>query len=134
MQISKIMSTRLVSVEMDDSLSLVKDLFDQGRFHHLLVNGRDGLCGVISDRDLLKALSPNIGKAAETSKDLACLHKKAHQILTRKPITLPSTATVYDAIDIFNESAISCIPIVNQQNKAVGIVSWRDIIKIIKMK
>ncbi len=129
MNISTIMSTKLVTVEMDDSLNTVKAIFDNTRFHHLLVMENAKLFGVVSDRDLLKAISPNIGMRAETSRDSATLNKKVHQVMTRTPITLGPEATILDSIDIFNRHTVSCIPIVDADNKPVGIVSWRDILK-----
>ncbi|MFQ3197172.1 MAG: acetoin utilization protein AcuB [Paraglaciecola sp.] len=129
MKISKLMSKHVVVVKMDDPLSKVKDIFDQGKFHHLLVVDDGRLYGVISDRDLLKSISPKIGDMAATTKDLASLNKKAHQIMTRKPISLNENATVKEAITIFNEHKISCIPIINNTDKPVGIVSWRDIMQ-----
>jgi acetoin utilization protein AcuB len=123
------MSKNVVTVEMDDSLRMVKEIFDSTSFHHLLVVEGGRLVGVISDRDLLKAISPNIGTAAETVKDAATLKKKAHQILTRKLVTLAPTAVLYTAIEIFNKHNISCIPIIDNNQKPVGIISWRDILK-----
>ena len=134
MSVEKIMSTSIVTVEMDDSLKVVKDIFDHVRFHHLLVVESGKLFGVISDRDLLKAISPNIGTSAETTRDLATLKKKVHQILTRKPVTLSSGTTVYEAIEIFNSHNISCIPVVDENSRPIGIVSWRDILKEIEAR
>ncbi len=123
------MSATVVSVEMDDSLAEVKRIFDNAHFHHLVVIANNKLVGVISDRDLLKALSPNINSAAVTAKDLACLNKKAHQIMSRHPITLLTTASIKDAVQTFNQHKISCIPIVDQNNKVQGIVTWRDVMR-----
>jgi len=131
MLIEEIMNKTIVTVEMDDTLKLVKDIFDHAKFHHLMVIEHDKLFGILSDRDLLKALSPNIGTAAETMRDTASLNKKVHQIMTRKPFTLTADADIYDAINLFNENAVSCIPIINKQHKPVGILSWRDILKAI---
>ncbi len=128
MCVEKIMSKRVVTVEMDDSLVTVKKIFDNVSFHHLLVVDSDRLFGVISDRDLLKALSPNIGTAAETPKDLATLNKRVHQILTREPITISPKSKISEAIDIFNSHDISCIPVVDEEHKPVGLISWRDIL------
>ena len=132
MSIGKITSKSLVAVEMDDSLKVVKNIFDNTRFHHLLVVESGKLYGVISDRDLLKALSPNIGTIAETLKDSATLNKKVHQIMTRKPITLTSDAGVNEAIESFNQHDISCLPVVNDKLQPIGIISWRDILKAIE--
>ncbi len=52
--------------------------------------------------------------------------------MTRKPITLKSDARIYDALEIFDQHKISCIPIVDTDNRPVGIISWRDILRNIK--
>jgi acetoin utilization protein AcuB len=122
------MAPHVVTVELDDRLETVKKIFDSEKFHHLLVVDAGKLCGVISDRDLLRALSPRIGTPSETESDAATLKKRVHQIMTRKPVTLPPEATVGDAVRVFREHRVSCIPIVNATFKPIGIVSWRDLL------
>ena len=129
MTVEKIMSKNVVTVEMDDSLRVVKTIFDNTRFHHLLVVEAGRLVGVISDRDLLKAVSPNIGTPGESAKDAASLNKKVHQIMTRKPVMIRQNAGIFEAIEIFNKQNISCVPVVDDGGKPVGIISWRDILK-----
>jgi acetoin utilization protein AcuB len=123
------MSEHPVAVGLDDNLGTVKDIFDNANFHHLLVIEEGKLFGILSDRDLLRHISPNIGTNNYTIKDLDTLKKRVHQIVTRKPITLHPEAPIADAVAIFNAHRISCIPIVNNENVPVGIVSWRDILK-----
>jgi acetoin utilization protein AcuB len=132
MIIEKIMSKPIVTVEFDDSLKTLKEIFENVKFHHLLVVENGRLFGVISDRDLLKAISPFTGTPSEKPQDRLTLNRKAHQIMTRKPITLGPEANVYDAIGIFNRHRISCIPIVNDKFQPVGILSWRDILKVME--
>ncbi len=133
MNVEKIMSKGLVTVKLDDTLKVVKEIFDNANIHHLLVVEADRLFGVISDRDMLKALSPNIGTIVEMNRDTITLNKKVHQIMTSEPVTLALDADISDAIEIFNNHDISCIPVVDDKNKPVGIISWRDIIKAIKL-
>jgi acetoin utilization protein AcuB len=124
-----IMTARVVTVEVDDLLETVKAIFDSVKFHHLLVVEKGKLYGVISDRDLLRALSPYIGTPSENARDLATLKKRVHQIMTRRPVTLPADATVDDAVKLFLEHRVSCLPVVDPAFKPVGIVSWRDLLK-----
>lgn len=130
MKLGDIMTSRVVTVEFDDSLATVKEIFDSLRFHHLLVIGSDKkLCGVISDRDLLRAISPYVGTPSETTRDSATLKKHAHQIMSRSLRTLRPEASIEEAIQLLLDHRISCIPIVDEGFKAVGIVSWRDVLK-----
>ncbi|MDR0934398.1 MAG: CBS domain-containing protein [Burkholderiaceae bacterium] len=129
MKIRDIMTRSVVTVSMDDKLSLIKEIFDNAKFRHLLVLDDGKLAGVVSDRDLLKAISPNLGTMVVTYRDLATLNKRVHQIMSRKLITLTADASISDAAALFNTHRISCIPIVDNEFRPIGIVSWRDLIK-----
>jgi len=130
MDLGEIMTARIVTVEMDDRLELVKEIFDTMNFHHLLVvDEHKKLSGVLSDRDLFRALSPYVGSATETARDLATLNKRVHQIMSRHPITLRPHSAIAAAVNVLLVNRISCIPIVDDEFKPVGIVTWRDLLK-----
>ncbi|WP_159820184.1 CBS domain-containing protein [Colwellia sp. 20A7] len=132
MHVKQIMSSPVITIELDDNLTVVGEKFLNTKFHHLLVVENNKLFGVVSDRDLLKAISPKIGTAAEKVNDVATLNKKVHQIMTRRPICIQQEQSVHDAIALFLDNNISCIPVVDSSNIPVGIISWRDILKTIK--
>jgi acetoin utilization protein AcuB len=130
MALGDIMTARLVTVDMDDRLERVKEIFDTKGFHHLLVTDENlKLVGFVSDRDLLRALSPYVGSAAETARDLATLNKRVHQIMTRHPLTLRPQSGIAEAVNLLLTNHISCIPIVDDEHKPVGILSWRDLLR-----
>jgi acetoin utilization protein AcuB len=99
----------------------------KAKSHHLLVVDDGELQGVVSDRDLLRALNPSIDSVVEAPRDVATLTNRVHQIMSRKPITLQPGADVSDAISVFLSRPILCIPIVDYGFRPIGIVSWRDI-------
>lgn len=127
MKVETIMTKNMVTVEMDDTLKRVREIFQQHRFHHLLVLSGQRLMGVISDRDLLKSISPYVGTLSETEHDLATLQKRAHQIMTRKPITVAKDATFQIAAETLLKKNISCLPVTNEDGAIVGILTWRDL-------
>jgi len=134
MSIEKIMTKKIVTVELEDTMATVKEIFDNLKFHHLLVIESGKLIGVVSDRDLLKALSPNIGTISATERDEATLNKKVYQVMSRKPITLHPEEPVGKAVELFNKHRISCVPIVDEKFRPVGILTWRDILRAIVKK
>ncbi len=130
MKVEEIMTRRVVTVEMDDSLATIREIFDNVRFHHILVVSRDGqLRGVISDRDVLKHLSPFLGTPSEQTRDMTLLRKPAHQIMTRKPVTATPQTPVTKAAHIFVHDKISCLPVTDAEGKVLGIITWRDILR-----
>lgn len=131
MIVKKIMTKKIVFVGVDDTLGVVKDIFDNVAFHHLLVLEHGRIFGIVSDRDLFKAISPNLGTNVETMKDVATLNKKVHHIMSRNPVVVSEDASVFEAIELFNNNDISCIPVVDNEQRPVGIVSWRDILRAV---
>ncbi len=127
--VDSIMSRGAVTVGMDDSLATVRDLFSRHRFHHLLVLDGQRLVGVISDRDLLRALSPRLGTPSEAERDLATLNKRAHQVMSRRLATVPAMTPIATAGALMLERGVSALPVVAADGSLVGIVSWRDLLR-----
>lgn len=128
MIVETIMSKKMVTVDMDDTLGRVREIFEQHRFHHLLVVSGQRLMGVISDRDLLKSISPFVDTLSETSRDLATLQKRVHQIMTRKPISVSKDATIQMAAETLLANNISCLPVTQEDGTIVGVMTWKDVL------
>ena len=128
MKVSSIMTKEVMTVDMDISLMAICGIFDDKRFHHLLVIEDNELCGVISDRDVVKALSPFLNTLAEQTRDLTTLRKRAHQIMSRKPITITKEASAEDAVRLMFQESISCLPVVSSDGQIEGIVTRKDLL------
>ena len=83
-KVSQIMTRETISIGEDQNVRKVIKIFEESGFHHLLVVKGRVLVGVISDRDLLRTLSPFIGTLSERPQDRATLARRAHQIMTLK--------------------------------------------------
>ena len=129
MTVEEIMSPRVVTVSQDDTLITISALLQKAHFHHLLVTEKGKLCGVISDRDLLKALSPFINTLAERPQDLETGHKRAHHIMSRKPFTAERHTTIDEAARSLLTHQISCLPVVDPNGIVEGIITWKDILR-----
>lgn len=129
MSIASVMTKRVVSVQMDDSLETVSQIFSASNFHHLLVVENNVLKGVISDRDFFKAVSPFLGTISERMSDRATLQRRAHQFMSRNVITLDHNDSMVRAIKLFNTHSVSCLPVIGKQGEPVGVISWRDILR-----
>jgi len=129
--VESIMKENVVAISADDSLRQVRRLFHQYRFHHLPVVENGVIIGIVSDRDLLKQLSPFLETISSQPRDRFILNKKAHQIMTRKPITVKKYTSIRDACKTMLTNRISCLPVVDSNRHIKGILTWRDIFNVL---
>ena len=134
MSIGNVMSNPLVTLSLDDDLAKAKTIFDTTNIHHILILNNKKLVGVITDRDMFKHLSPSVGTRKESAKDTMLLYKKIHLIMSRDLITANKELSLNEAVVLFHENHISCLPIINTNHEPIGIITWRDIIKIIALQ
>ena len=126
--VADIMVTRVVTIEMDDRLALAKEIFDQASFHHLPVVDEGILYGMLSERDLLRAISPHLGAIGETNRDQETLHKRVHQVMTRDPVTISPHKRIDEASELILKHGIGSLPVL-EDGKLVGIVTWKDLLR-----
>ena len=129
MKLSTIMKTKVVSIGMDVPLRAISNMFQERGLHHALVVEDGELCGVISDRDVLKATSPFLNTPSEQNRDLGTLKKRAHQLMTRNPITITADANLEDAVQLMLQKDVACLPVLSMEGKLVGIVTWKDLLR-----
>ncbi len=124
MNVEPLMTRKVITVEKDDSLLAIREIFENVKFHHLLVVDGQKLIGVISDRDLLSAIPP----FSEKECDAVALNKKAHQIMSRTLITVDAKTSIEQAGNLLLKNNISCLPVISSQNDIEGILTWKDIL------
>jgi len=129
MKVSEIMTKPVVTIGLDDNVREVETFFAQSKIRHILVVEEGELVGLVSERDLLRSMSPNIESLIYTTRDLAALSKPVHQIVTRTPISLNLNAGIHEVINIFKSTRIGCIPIVDDSNIPVGIITRSDVFR-----
>ena len=129
MNITEIMSSPVKSVTLDEFLKEVKEIFDNNDIRHLIVIEEGELFGIVSERDLLKNISPYLNSNVYTTRDVATLNQRVINIVTRNPKYLTKNDSVEEAIALFNSHRIGCIPVVDENHQPIGIVTRGDIIR-----
>jgi len=128
MKAQDIMVANVICVDMDERLPNVKKIMEDHGFHHLPVTEKGKLVGIISDRDLLRLISPFINSVSEQPRDLDTLNRAAHQVMTRQPITVKADTPVEEIISWLRRVDISCLPVIDEKDQVIGIISWRDLV------
>jgi len=135
MNLSQYISTKLVTLTLDNTLRDAKKLFDTHKIHHLVVIDDDKkLIGLLTDRELYKQLSPTIDSVKETREDVKILGKQVHLVMTRHPVSCLPTTSLGEMAVLFHDNHISALPIVDKEQKVLGIITWRDILKMLAVR
>ncbi len=129
MTVGDIMTSDLITVGMDDTVGEIAKTFALHHIHHIPVVEGTRILGVVSDRDILKATSPYANTVGEDARDSNTLRKKAHQIMTRKVVTICPTDSVIEAVAIILENKFNCLPVLSNAGAVVGIVTKTDLLK-----
>jgi len=127
--ISKIMSTEVVSVHKGQKLSDVRHIICDSNIHHVPVVDGNKLIGLISYTDLMK-LNIVISGADERTVDAIIDQQFTIQdVMVTNLTTLSNTATVREASKILAVGNFHSLPVVDQQQQIVGMVTMTDLIQ-----
>ncbi len=133
--VSTVMTTKLHTVNPKDKLSIVKEIFDKHRIHHLPVVRYKTIVGIISKTDLLHFLKgASHIDGYENMLNEARLHNyTADEIMTTGMAKLSSTDRIAVAVEVFKENLFHAIPVVDD-GELVGILTTYDIISALSIK
>ena len=129
LKVRDLMTTHIVTIGMDDTLRAARSIFNQHKFHHLMVVENGKLAGVLSDRDLLKNLSPFLGSPfSQRPQDSATLNKKVHQMMSRKLVSIGPDDEISLAAQRMMYEHVSCLPVIDNNDKPIGIITIHDLL------
>ncbi|MCH8193130.1 MAG: CBS domain-containing protein [Planctomycetes bacterium] len=128
MKIEDIMTKKVTIASMDDTLGDLKKIFESNDFHHMPIVDANRLIGIVSDRDVLRFLSPYVNTMGEDNRALNTLKKRAHQIMTRDVFTVRGNDSVEGAAAIMLENRFSCLPVLSDSGAIIGIVTKTNIL------
>ncbi|MGR8930452.1 MAG: CBS domain-containing protein, partial [Gammaproteobacteria bacterium] len=121
------------TVEPHDLIDRVFFLIHYEKIRHLPVVEKGKLVGIVSDRDLYKALGPKSNSnAVEANKDntqLYVVSQRVAHIMHRGVFTVAPDAMLSEAANLLVEHRIGALPVV-ENNKLVGILSATDILRV----
>ena len=126
------MASPVISVRPNDTLDKINALMHKHKIHHVIVIDENKLiAGIVSDRDILSAISPFLGTSVENKLDRSTLEKTAWQLMKPNPVVARVSNTIPEAANLLIQSNISCLPIIDVSGALVGMLSWKDILRVI---
>jgi len=145
-----IMTYPVISVKPDTSLKELAELLEEHSFSGVpVVNKDEQVLGIISERDISQYTQQIIGQPLRKpykllTKDKEVLHVNVlhrgvemielvaattvDKLMSQNVISVGEETSVVEVINIMNEHQINRIPVINQDNKLIGIITRENLI------
>ncbi len=124
MQIKNLMSEDLITIDKDQNLSDALKLLRKHNVSRLPVINNKELVGIISERDIANKL----GSSKYESMPASRLHVSS--VMVKDVFTVSKTMQLDEVAKIMLEKGIGSLPIVDDDDKMIGIVSKADFVTL----
>lgn len=127
--ITHIMTSQVLTVDKNTSLSEVEGIMKRKHIRHLpVVNGAE-VVGIISLTDLQRLSYTSSFSDEEVDDEVAIMELLSlDQVMVSKPFTVQKTATVGDVTEILIRMDFHAIPVMDGK-ELIGIVTSTDLLK-----
>ena len=126
-QVGQFMTTDLFTVHPEDVVDLAASLMDWRHIRHVPVEDNEGkLVGLVSHRTLLRL----VGQGMRGSERQPVAVK---DIMIADPHTVTPATPTLEAIELMRRHKIGSLPVVEEGNRLVGIITERDLIRVAAM-
>jgi acetoin utilization protein AcuB len=130
MYIRKTMTADVITIEKDADILEARTVMVTNRFRHLpVVDEKDSLAGIITDRDVRSALSLeryNTPPKPDTASGISGI--RVADVMTRDPVTIALDSTIQDALLLVRDHRVGAFPVVDASGKLRGILSDSDLL------
>ncbi len=124
-----VMSRDPLTVSPSDTVGKAEELMYENHYRQLPVVENKQLIGIVSDRDIRSFLAqPSF---VEPEKRARALRTKVNKIMTAKPLTVSPEDDLREAVELLIEEKIGGIPVVDETEGLVGIVTYVDVLRFL---
>ena len=131
MYVGRIMKTDLVTVPEEISLLEARDILMEKKIAHLLVvDKKEKLLGVVSDRNLKESWASNATTLSVHELNYILDKVTVGMIMVKTIITTSPDTTIERAAQILQENRISALPVLENE-ELVGIITTNDVLGVL---
>lgn len=149
MKVEDIMTRDVVTVTPETKITGVADIMFKNRFHGVPVVREKKVIGIVTEGDFFTRDQRNVflpsyisflkesKVAGNLSKDdkgkvEKLLNAEVGEIMNENCVTILKDMSLHDLIEFFKETKYNTLPVTNENNDLVGIVTLADVIGLIK--
>lgn len=130
MNVKDCMTNKIFTIESDEPVGRAWSLMEKYNLHHIPVQDNHKLVGIISDKDLYKAL-PSIVEFTDDTKVKKILEEvKVKDVMSHPVQHVTPEIDIRQVARLFMEYKFRCFPVVSD-NTLVGIITTTDLLRVL---
>jgi CBS domain-containing protein len=124
--IDQVMQRHVITIDPQERLQKAAiTMLERGVRHLPVVDDRGGLVGMLSERDLRARLGDDLKDWYRHPREVEDVVANA---MTPDPMTLSAGVPLEKALAVFEDERFGCIPIVDDEERLVGVLSHVDLL------
>lgn len=127
MKVVDVMTKHPLAVSPSETVGQADQLMSENRIRQLPVVKEHELVGIVTDRDIRSYLSGTWLSDPEAREN--ALRTRIQDIMTTEPLALAPDDDLQDAVELLIDEKIGGIPVVDEAEGVVGIVTYVDVLR-----
>ena len=130
LEVRDVMTSPVQSVTTNEDLLTVRDRMWELEVRHLPVVDRRGhLVGLVSQRDLLRALGPVASLPSSEAAGHELTQRPVSEVMTKEVETVPPELDARRAAMLIYRAKLGCLPVIDS-SRLIGIVTESDFVRL----
>jgi CBS domain-containing protein len=129
--VAEIMTERVIVVRPEETMDVIQDIFRKNNIHHVPVVDKGCVVGMVSHSDYLKLLHGFTlfkTKKSDEYNDSILRSLLVKEVMSKQVATLGPEDTLELAAGFFRENLFHALPVVDEDNMLIGIVTTYDLL------
>lgn len=129
--VSDWMTREVITITSETTLKEAHDIMNSRNIRRLPVVTHGRVAGIVTLGDIRGAEPSKASSLSVWEVNHLLAKLKVSEIMTRNPITIQQTASIGDAAQIMLEKKFSGLPVVDEAEHLVGIITESDIFRLV---
>jgi CBS domain-containing protein len=125
--VEDVMTANPATLGPGDTIAAAEEIMNEEGFRQIPVVNKKELVGIITDRDIRSFLSGRLFGVPEDRE--VAMNTKIAAVMTTKPVFVAPDDDLADAVELLIEGKIGGIPVVDEDEGLVGIVTYVDVLR-----
>ena len=129
MNVKHFMTKEVITVSKDTRVTDAVDIMERNNFHRLPVVENEKYIGLVTDEEIAENSPSSVTSLSIYEMNYLFDKVSVGEIMIKQTITISPDTLVEEAATLMNDKNVTVLPVLDEENQVVGILTYKDIFK-----